>query len=151
MLEKAQWENSLMFDSDFLGWRSFGSMLDIIPLADSVTKLTAQCEQCGKRAYFTLRKTEETQTELIGGAEVYMPVCRQHYVSEQGVVEAARVVLQQKLQCGRASAMALWMPFSQLEKVYYSMKVFTGKRKIFGHGHHVIRPSPRRKAYLSLC
>ena len=30
--------------------RSFGSVLDIIPLADSVTKLSAQCEICGKRA-----------------------------------------------------------------------------------------------------
>lgn len=69
-------------------------MLDIIPLADSVTKLTARCELCGKKAYFTLRKTEETQTELIGGADVYMPVCRQHYVNGQVVMEAARIILQ---------------------------------------------------------
>ncbi|KAF9664398.1 hypothetical protein SADUNF_Sadunf16G0014500 [Salix dunnii] len=74
--------------------RSFGSVLDIIPLADSVTKLSAQCEICGKRAFFTLRKTEETQTELIGGTDVYMPVCRHHYVSGQVAVEAARMVLQ---------------------------------------------------------
>lgn len=80
-------------DGDYLR-RSFGSMLDIIPLADSVTKLTARCELCGKKAYFTLRKTEETQTELIGGADVYMPVCRQHYVNGQVVMEAARIILQ---------------------------------------------------------
>lgn len=76
-------------------------MIDIIPLADSVTKLTARCKFCGKRAFFTLRKTEETQTELIGGSDIYMPVCRQHYVSGQVVVEAARIVLEsQKVQCG---------------------------------------------------
>lgn len=75
-------------------------MLDIIPLADSVTKLSARCELCRKRAFFTLRKTEETQTELIGGADVYMPVCRQHYVSGQVVIEAARTVLEsQKVDC----------------------------------------------------
>ncbi|KAK4400199.1 Pentatricopeptide repeat-containing protein [Sesamum angolense] len=62
--------------------RSFGSILDIIPIADSVTKLNARCEVCGKRAFFTLRKTDETKTELIAGAEVYMPVCRQHYYDE---------------------------------------------------------------------
>lgn len=73
--------------------RSFGSVLDVIPLADTVTKLTARCEVCGKRAFFTLRKTAETQTELIGGADVYMPVCRQHYVSGQVVKETARSVL----------------------------------------------------------
>ncbi|KDP29894.1 hypothetical protein JCGZ_18463 [Jatropha curcas] len=80
-------------DGDYLR-RSFGSVLDIIPLADTVTKLTARCELCGKRAFFTLRKTAETQTELIGGADVYMPVCRQHYMNGQVVKEAARNVLE---------------------------------------------------------
>ncbi|KAF5936615.1 hypothetical protein HYC85_024121 [Camellia sinensis] len=67
-------------DGDYLR-RTFGSVLHIIPLVDSITKLTAQCQLCGKRAFFTLRKTNETKTELIGGSDVYMPVCRQHYVS----------------------------------------------------------------------
>ncbi|KAJ9169963.1 hypothetical protein P3X46_018102 [Hevea brasiliensis] len=80
-------------DGDYLR-RSFGSVLDIIPLADTITKLTARCELCGKRAFFSLRKTAETQTELIGGADVYMPVCRQHYVNGQVVMEAARNVLE---------------------------------------------------------
>lgn len=71
----------------------FGSVLDIIPLADSVTKLTARCELCGRRAFFTLRKTRETKTELIGGADVYMPVCRQHFLDGQIVIEATRIVL----------------------------------------------------------
>ncbi|KAL5079216.1 hypothetical protein RYX36_007637, partial [Vicia faba] len=69
-------------DGDYLR-RSFGSVLHIIPIADTVTKLTARCELCGKRAFFTLRKTEEKQTELIGGADLYMSVCRQHYVNGQ--------------------------------------------------------------------
>ncbi|XP_074561995.1 thymidine kinase-like [Curcuma longa] len=67
-------------DGDYLRKR-FGSVLDVVPLADSVTKLTARCEICGRRAFFTLRKTNDTQTELIAGADVYMPVCRQHYVN----------------------------------------------------------------------
>lgn len=79
-------------------------MLSIIPVADSVTKLTARCELCGKPACFTLRKTDERQTELIGGAEVYMPVCRQHYVSGQVVIETARTVLQQKVECGQRAS-----------------------------------------------
>ncbi|CAJ1962654.1 unnamed protein product [Sphenostylis stenocarpa] len=81
--------------------RSFGSVLDIIPLADSVTKLSATCEICRKRASFTLRKTQDKQIELIGGVDVYMPVCRQHYVSGQVAMEAARHVLEShKLECG---------------------------------------------------
>ncbi|XP_062013633.1 thymidine kinase a-like [Rosa rugosa] len=85
-------------DGDYLR-RSFGSVLDIIPLADSVTKLTSRCELCGKPAFFTLRKTEEMQTEVIGGADVYMPVCRKHYVSGQVAIQAARVVLESQVEC----------------------------------------------------
>ncbi|CAA0837019.1 Thymidine kinase [Striga hermonthica] len=72
-------------DGDYLR-RSFGSVLDVIPLADSVTKLTAWCEVCGERAFFTLRKTNEMQTELVGGADLYMPVCRQHYTIGQAPI-----------------------------------------------------------------
>jgi len=67
-------------------------VLRIIPIADTVTKLTARCELCGKRAFFTWRKTEETQTELIGGSDVYMPVCRYHYVNGQNAIDASRSV-----------------------------------------------------------
>ncbi|XP_020553931.1 thymidine kinase-like isoform X2 [Sesamum indicum] len=77
-------------DGDYL---SFGSVLDIISIADSITKLTSGFEVCGKCAYFTLRKTDETKMELITGVEVYMPVCRQHYVSGQ-VKEATIAVLE---------------------------------------------------------
>ncbi|KAK9691270.1 hypothetical protein RND81_09G185900 [Saponaria officinalis] len=80
-------------DGDYLR-RSFGSVLDVIPIADTVTKLTARCEVCGKRAFFTLRKTDESKTELIGGAESYMPVCRLHYVNGQAIIGAARTVLE---------------------------------------------------------
>nr|XP_043610350.1 thymidine kinase a-like isoform X1 [Erigeron canadensis] len=86
-------------DGDYLR-RSFG-VLDIIPIAESITKLKARCELCGKPASFTLRKTEETERELVAGADVYMPVCRTHYASGQVVKEAARTVLEtQKIRCG---------------------------------------------------
>lgn len=83
-----------MFIFWHIGRRCFGSVLDIIPIADSVTKLTAWCEVCNKRAFFTLRKTAETTTELIAGAEVYMPVCCKHYVTGQVVKEATKAVPQ---------------------------------------------------------
>lgn len=80
-------------DGDFLR-RRFGAALDLIPLADSVTKLHARCELCNQPAPFTFRKTVDTETEVIGGADVYMPVCRHHFVSGQSAVETARSVLQ---------------------------------------------------------
>lgn len=72
--------------------RSFGAVLDIIPIADSVTKLTARCEVCGHKAFFTLRKNCDTRTELIGGADVYMPVCRKHYITNH--IKASKKVFE---------------------------------------------------------
>ena len=69
-------------------------MLDVIPLADTITKLTAHCALCGKRAFFTLRKSRDTWTEHIGGFDLYMPVCRQHYVNGQVAIEAAFNVIE---------------------------------------------------------
>lgn len=52
-------------DVDYL--RSFGSVLDIIPLADFITKLSPRCEIYGKRALLT---SDETRIKLPVGADV---------------------------------------------------------------------------------
>ncbi|XP_058202101.1 thymidine kinase-like [Rhododendron vialii] len=64
---------------------AFVQCLIFIPLVDSITKPTAQCELCGKRAFFTLRKIGETKMKLIGSLDVYMLVCHQHYDNGQVV------------------------------------------------------------------
>lgn len=81
----------------------FGCILELVPLADSVVKLSSHCDLCGKPAFFTFRKTEESKKEVIGGTDVYMPVCRQHYFSGKIAMETARTVLEAhrflSLQC----------------------------------------------------
>ena len=49
-----------------------------------------------EKGIFTFRKIEKTKKELIGGVDVYMPICRQHYVSGLTVVEAARTMLESR-------------------------------------------------------
>ncbi|KAJ7548797.1 hypothetical protein O6H91_07G027900 [Diphasiastrum complanatum] len=78
-------------DGDFLR-RKFGSAIDLIPLADTVTKLSSRCEACGQPAAFTLRKTKDLEKEVIGGADIYMPVCRRHYTTEQVTSKLASMV-----------------------------------------------------------
>lgn len=56
--------------------KSFGKVLELIPLAESVIKLNAVCMVCCNDASFTARTVEEKKTELIGGAESYKSVCR---------------------------------------------------------------------------
>ena len=66
-------------DGDFKRSR-FGYVLDMIPLADTVTKLTGTCHYCEEKALFSKRiHGDSTRQEEIGGAERYVPVCRRHY------------------------------------------------------------------------
>lgn len=67
-------------DGDFQRHR-FGQVLDLIPVSDSVTKLSADCAYCGKAALFSLRIAADQRQEVVGGADKYAPVCRHHYVS----------------------------------------------------------------------
>lgn len=69
-------------DGDFLR-RPFGKVCDLIPVAEEVVKITAVCMACHERdASFTRRTVDSTQTELIGGAESYIAVCRDCYNME---------------------------------------------------------------------
>jgi len=66
-------------DGDFER-KKFGQILDLIPLCDTVTKLTSLCALCkdGTPGIFSHRLTEETTQTLIG-SDNYVPVCRSCY------------------------------------------------------------------------
>tara|TARA_Y100000389_G_C17451612_1_gene515246 strand:- start:2197 stop:2772 length:576 start_codon:yes stop_codon:yes gene_type:complete len=70
-------------DGDFKR-KAFGSILELIPLANSVQKLAAVCKLCGDGtpALFTKRIVSETKQHLVGGDDMYMAVCRKHYHEE---------------------------------------------------------------------
>ena len=63
----------------------FGSLLDLIPLADKVIKKTALCKLCKtpeivKKGIFTMRISGEEE-QIVVGTNNYIPVCRQCYLS----------------------------------------------------------------------
>ena len=66
-------------DGDFER-KKFGTILDLIPLCDKVTKLTSLCSQCkdGTPGIFSMRLTNEKQQTLVG-SDNYIPVCRKCY------------------------------------------------------------------------
>ena len=66
-------------DGDFRQ-RVFGELLELIPLADDVTKLKALCMECmdGTLGPFTKRTSSRMEQELIGECDVYRAVCRKH-------------------------------------------------------------------------
>jgi thymidine kinase len=62
-------------DGDFRR-KPFGRVLELVPMAESITKLTAVCTFCHSDAPFTRRITSETAIEVIGGADKYVASCR---------------------------------------------------------------------------
>ena len=68
-------------DGDFQR-KPFGEILKLVPLANSVTKLTALCKLCGDGTpgLFTKRIVNKCQQILIGGEDMYQAVCRKHFI-----------------------------------------------------------------------
>lgn len=67
-------------DGDFKR-KKFGTILDLIPIADEVHKVKAFCSLCkdGTEALFSMRVTDEKEQKVIG-SDNYIPVCRAHYL-----------------------------------------------------------------------
>jgi len=63
--------------------KPFGQILDLIPMADGIIKMTAFCKLCadGTAAIFTFRMNGSKETVEVGGEEAYMPLCRTHYLT----------------------------------------------------------------------
>lgn len=61
--------------------KPFGNVLSLIPMAESVVKLKAVCMVCGKDAAFSKRIVDDQETELIGGSDMYIAVCRKCFMT----------------------------------------------------------------------
>jgi thymidine kinase len=67
-------------DGDFQ-MNPFMQVVQLIPRAESITKLNALCKKCGDgtEACFSKRIVESTERELVGSDGIYEAVCRYHY------------------------------------------------------------------------
>lgn len=64
--------------------KPFGEILELIPLADEVVRLSALCKLCGDGtpALFTaLVNGVKTDQICVGGSDMYRPMCRKHYLN----------------------------------------------------------------------
>lgn len=59
--------------------------MNLVPLAESVVKLTAVCMECFREAAYTKRLGVEKEVEVIGGADKYHSVCRLCYFKKTGL------------------------------------------------------------------
>ena len=70
-------------DGDFKR-NTFGSLLNLIPLCNKVTKKTAICSSCanGTKALFSHRLSNEQSVKVIGSSN-YLPLCRKCYLKHR--------------------------------------------------------------------
>ena len=63
--------------------KKFGEVIDCIPMASDVVKLSALCMDCrnGTPGPFTKRIVNDDTLELIGGKDLYKAVCRKQLIS----------------------------------------------------------------------
>ncbi|BFU24901.1 thymidine kinase domain containing protein [Entamoeba histolytica HM-1:IMSS-B] len=72
--------------------KPFGQITDLIPLCESVKKLSAVCVNCGKKAAFSLRTSSEESIEVIGGVDKYCAVCRKCFYKDGATLKTQRSV-----------------------------------------------------------
>ena len=66
--------------------KPFGKVLDLIPLCDKVTKLTSLCKRCGDGTpalFSALVRGHKDSQVCVGGADMYEPMCRKHYLENE--------------------------------------------------------------------
>ena len=56
-----------------------GAIFKLMPYADHIEKLQGQCSRCPFKSSFTFRLSDEKDDIVIGGADKYIPVCRECY------------------------------------------------------------------------
>lgn len=66
--------------------KPFGKVLDLIPYCDKITKLTSLCKRCGDGTpalFSACVKGQKDSQVCVGGADMYEPMCRKHYIANQ--------------------------------------------------------------------
>lgn len=62
-------------DSDYR-MEGFPNIINLIPKAERVIKLSSICNICGNDAFFSKRLTSEKEINVVGGSNKYIAVCR---------------------------------------------------------------------------
>jgi len=67
-------------NGDFMR-RPLGQLNQLLPYADTCVLLRARCSQCDNKALFSYKKDDRNMTIQVSASQ-YLPLCRDHYLSE---------------------------------------------------------------------
>ena len=60
--------------------KPIGDITSLIPFADNIITLSAKCKICNRKASFSRRMCDSKERILPGGADKYIPTCRECYL-----------------------------------------------------------------------
>ena len=69
-------------DMDYKG-QPFGSMPQLLSIAEYVTKVHAICIQCGDLAHYSHRLSDDNRLVILGETSTYEPLCRSCFLAKQ--------------------------------------------------------------------
>ena len=64
---------------------TFPNILALLPKCEKIKKLSAICKLCKESASFTFRTASKDSKQLIGGDDMYMPLCRECHARESNL------------------------------------------------------------------
>ena len=67
----------------------FGEVQRLLPYATKIEVCPAVCVECNRDAHYTHRKVEGDETLMVGGGDIYEPLCHKHY-KKTGAMKDAR-------------------------------------------------------------
>ena len=71
----------------------FGAVCNLIAVAEEVQKFAAVCHGCSENGAFSQRLTADTAVEVIGGADMYVPMCRPCFLRDAGATGSIHITM----------------------------------------------------------
>ncbi len=101
---------------------AFPCILQLIPKCEKIKKLTAICKLCKQNASFTFRTASKDCQTMIGGENMYMPLCRECHARESQLNQDNTFI-------GDPSKISVELENKQFEKPAENLSVSTGTPK----------------------
>ena len=81
------------FRIDVVVMQPFGSVCDLVAVAEEVQKFSAVCHGCSENAAFSQRITADTAVEVIGGSDMYVPMCRPCFLKDPAATGSIHITM----------------------------------------------------------
>jgi thymidine kinase len=83
VLDQVERENNVVYVAGLNGdfqRNKFGTLMDLAPYANKITKLSGKCTGCNRDSQFSYRVDKTNMDQTLTGTDDYLPLCRKCYL-----------------------------------------------------------------------